>query len=257
MSFILDALRKSEHDRQDRTGPDLAHVRVAHDGEGIPRWVVILGALLTLNLVVIVTVSLWNRDEPPTTAQSPQPSPERSAAAPYEAPSPAAAPVRQSPSPTPTAATPPQRNPASAAPAGQRAAAATDPRGEVRPLRDEAGTRPTTPAAAPAAEATGRPAPGSVIYEDTELAANDATESEGTAGDLPGINDVRARGVDVPDVNVEIHVYDTVAANRFVFINMSKYSEGDRLKEGPIVDEITPDGVILRHQGERFLLPRN
>ena len=56
---------------------------------------------------------------------------------------------------------------------------------------------------------------------------------------------------------VEIHVYDAVAANRFVFINMNKYSEGDRLKEGPVVEEITPDGAILEHQGQRFLLPRN
>ena len=48
MSFILDALRKSEHERQDRAGPDLAHVRVAHEGEGVPRWVIVLGALLLL-----------------------------------------------------------------------------------------------------------------------------------------------------------------------------------------------------------------
>jgi hypothetical protein len=38
---------------------------------------------------------------------------------------------------------------------------------------------------------------------------------------------------------------------------MNKYSEGDRLKEGPVVEEITPDGAILEHQGQRFLLPRN
>jgi hypothetical protein len=37
---------------------------------------------------------------------------------------------------------------------------------------------------------------------------------------------------------------------------MSKYKEGGTLDEGPVVREITPDGVILEYLGTGFLLPR-
>ena len=41
-----------------------------------------------------------------------------------------------------------------------------------------------------------------------------------------------------------------------MFINMEKHREQSRLDEGPVVSEITPDGVVLEHQGREFLLPR-
>jgi hypothetical protein len=37
---------------------------------------------------------------------------------------------------------------------------------------------------------------------------------------------------------------------------MRKYQEGETTKEGPSVERITPDGVILNQRGLRFLLPR-
>jgi hypothetical protein len=39
-------------------------------------------------------------------------------------------------------------------------------------------------------------------------------------------------------------------------VNMHKYVEGQSLSEGPTVERITPEGVILNRQGLRFLLPR-
>ncbi len=249
MSFILDALRKSEHERQDRVGPDLAHVRVARERDGVPRWVIILAALLLLNLAALLIMSLWDRDAP---AQEQAASPSASAPAepaPYLAP-PAARPVprRQQ---APASATPPET---------------TETRGEVRPLRNEAGPRePPIPIQTAAADRP--PAPGRVIYEQTALDRDDSTPARIMPAPGPGettdyaaiqsLNDARASGLDIPDINVEIHVYDATAANRFVFINMSKYGEGDRLKEGPVIQQITPDGVILQHQGQRFIVPRN
>jgi general secretion pathway protein B len=47
-----------------------------------------------------------------------------------------------------------------------------------------------------------------------------------------------------------------MSAGRFVFINSRKYQEGQTITEGPIVEEITPDGVILSNHGQRFMLPR-
>jgi len=51
-------------------------------------------------------------------------------------------------------------------------------------------------------------------------------------------------------------VYATIPADRFVYINNRKYREGTRLQEGPTVERIRRDGVVLNSQGTRFLLPR-
>ena len=75
---------------------------------------------------------------------------------------------------------------------------------------------------------------------------------------LPTIHEVRAQGlVSLPDLHVDIHVFSESARDRFVFINMTKHNEGSRLSEGPLIEEITPDGVVLSMDGTTFLLPRD
>ena len=70
-------------------------------------------------------------------------------------------------------------------------------------------------------------------------------------------NVLRAKGLlDLPDLHLDIHVYSGESADRFVFINMTKYRENGKLSEGPVVKQITPDGVVLGYQGTDFLLPR-
>ena len=59
----------------------------------------------------------------------------------------------------------------------------------------------------------------------------------------------------LPPLNIDIHSYDQRPAKRYVLINMEKYREGDYLAEGPQLIEILPDGAILEHLGERFILP--
>ena len=61
----------------------------------------------------------------------------------------------------------------------------------------------------------------------------------------------------MPELHVDIHVYSESPGDRFVFINMSKHNEGSRLSEGPLVEEITPEGVVLSMNGTTFLLPRD
>ncbi|MBT2969826.1 MAG: hypothetical protein B6D72_19140 [gamma proteobacterium symbiont of Ctena orbiculata] len=59
----------------------------------------------------------------------------------------------------------------------------------------------------------------------------------------------------LPAMNIDIHSYDTRPAKRYVLINMEKYREGDYLAEGPRVVEILPQGAVMEHLGERFILP--
>jgi general secretion pathway protein B len=60
----------------------------------------------------------------------------------------------------------------------------------------------------------------------------------------------------LPELHLDIHVYSEQPAERFVFINMSKYKEDGTLAEGPVVKEIVPEGVVLEHRGTRFLMSR-
>ena len=59
----------------------------------------------------------------------------------------------------------------------------------------------------------------------------------------------------LPDLHIDIHVYSENAAERFVFVNMKKYDEGNFLDEGPLIKAITEEGVVLEQNDISFLLP--
>jgi general secretion pathway protein B len=59
----------------------------------------------------------------------------------------------------------------------------------------------------------------------------------------------------LPVMNIDIHSFDSRPEKRYVLINMEKYREGDYLAEGPHLVEILPEGVVMEHMGERFILP--
>jgi len=56
MSFILDALKKSESDRQRQSGPALFEVKVAPPRTGLPPWAMAVAALL---VVVLHPAMAW------------------------------------------------------------------------------------------------------------------------------------------------------------------------------------------------------
>lgn len=53
MSIILDALKKSENDRQRQSGPALFEVKVAPPRTGLPLWAIAIVVLLGVNLVIV------------------------------------------------------------------------------------------------------------------------------------------------------------------------------------------------------------
>ncbi|MCB1723193.1 MAG: general secretion pathway protein GspB [Chromatiaceae bacterium] len=53
---------------------------------------------------------------------------------------------------------------------------------------------------------------------------------------------------------LNVHVYSDRPAERFVLLNMKKYREGERIAEGPTLEEITRGGVILAVPDGRFRL---
>lgn len=62
------------------------------------------------------------------------------------------------------------------------------------------------------------------------------------------------QGIDPFSVN--IHVYAANPSQRILFINNREYRAGEQTQQGPRVESIEPQGVILSYQGEYFKLPR-
>ena len=74
---------------------------------------------------------------------------------------------------------------------------------------------------------------------------------------LPSIGQLNFSGQQaLPELHLDVHVFATKPSERFVYINMRKYHEGATLEEGPLLERIRRDGVVLNFQGVRFVLPR-
>jgi hypothetical protein len=58
MSFILDALKKSEAQRQRADAPALYEMKMAPPRQSVPAWLLVLGGLLIINIGVLTVVLL-------------------------------------------------------------------------------------------------------------------------------------------------------------------------------------------------------
>src|SRR4051812_2217716 len=73
MSFILDALKKSETDRQRQTGPALFEVKVAPPKAGFPMWAIAIVVLLVINMVIVGWMLLRRSSKADEAAQNTPP----------------------------------------------------------------------------------------------------------------------------------------------------------------------------------------
>jgi hypothetical protein len=75
------------------------------------------------------------------------------------------------------------------------------------------------------------------------------------AGELPKLRELplETRAA-IPPLEINVHAFAPARDERMVMINMKRYGEGDRLREGPLLDAITPTGVVLVFEGKRFQL---
>jgi general secretion pathway protein B len=265
VSFILDALRKSEHERQRQAGPALAEVPVAPAKPRSNVWPPIVFALLLVNLAVIGVLMIRKSMREPV-----PPPPANAGVDSAPAPAPASpAPVAQAPVATvsPAASTPPMMRPAEPV-----TAARNEPQYSLE--AEATGDAPTLDpqmAAQAAAVPSGPPAVtrtpssrGSVVYESlpdsatvggpqyTPRPGGNRPAQDGGSG-LPSADQLSASGA-VPALNLDLHVYSTTPAERLVFINSHKYREGDTMQEGPVVRQITPAGAVIEYQGRSYLL---
>lgn len=236
MSFILDALRKSDAERQRAVTPGLADVRYASRRAKRNIWVPILVAVLAVN-AAFLAIQFLGRDEAPVNPAA-LPAPEAPAANPPVA-------VLPAPGPSPTDIRPLARE-----------AEYGEPLLEPDVVSDFAAPGPVpAPVVMEAAEPVAPVAPAA---GDAPAPPQPATPSRIVAGnELPSAEQLIASGeLNVPLLNLDLHVYSETPAGRFVVINSRRYKEGDKLSEGPQVESITSDGLILSNQGRRFTLSR-
>lgn len=224
MSFILDALRKSESERQRSQVPGIAHVPLAVARPTLPVWAIAVMAVLGASAVAMAGawwLALDARGERTAAAEPPA----RTALALPEPAEPA------QPVPLPRAAE----------------------------TRDDGALRAA--AAAPAAQPLQQSAAGAAVPR-AAAGAPRADESRRAAAppppaipvDLPSAADLVASGEDLPSLRLELHVFGAAPADRYVFINGKMYREGDTLREGPELVQIDQRGAALRHRGRDFLL---
>ena len=216
MSFILDALKKSEIERQRQSVPGLMDSRVAQRRSRLPAWAIALAVLLGINLIVL-TFALMRKGPP-------------------AAPAARAADTVMAPE---LAAPPPVAQ-------------------HFSPLDAAPVYAPEIPVAAPVTPVALQPSPPAarrVHHADPVLNEPDAGEPIEEL--LPSINEINLTGAQaLPELHLDVHVYATKPSERFVYINMHKYHEGATLQEGPALEHIRRDGVVLNYQGLRFVLPR-
>ena len=229
MSFILDALKKSESERQRQAGPALLEMRIAPPARALPAWAMVVGALLIVSVAVLAWMAL-------------RPAGQRAAGAPQRVTEVATGPVAPLAPATPAAAATSSAvatantnaNTAAAANA-VNAATAADPAAAANPA--DAGDTPANPA-------------------DTAPAVAPVPDASAPAGARGNLQNYAAVGGAVPELRLDLHVYAPNPADRYAFINMRKVREGDITPEGVQVRQITREGVVLEYHGAEFLLGR-
>lgn len=239
MSLILDALRKSESERQRTQVPGLlAHPQPATPAAVSPlpvRRLWWLGGALALGAVLLGV--WWPRASSPSSAEQPQPA--RAAVA-TSAPANAIASAVQAPATIsrPTDADVPRRlvlkPPAPAqrdsTPEDVARPAASQPSLPTPPLPAHPSTPPDAPLPIPAAAASRDAA----ILRVADLGSAERKQ--------------------LPPLKLSMHMWNEVPAQRFVIIDGTRLTIGERLGDVAIAD-IVSDGVLLDWNGRLLKLP--
>jgi general secretion pathway protein B len=245
MSYILDALRKSDQQRKRGAAPRLQTAPAAAVVRKQPPSVLYgLFALILLGAgIAIGWWRPWQPERPPSVGATIPEKPLESS------PSQAAAPPAPPLMAQETARKPAQEVPVQESkPAPQPAPAPADTIGERRvpaPAKAEARSRPPEAMTAvpkqEASAASKKPAGPGVAQpvQDEKLLV---------MADLPP-----AIRQELPTMSIAVHAYSSNPKDRLVSINNRMLREGDILQPGLGLEQITPDGMIFSYKGYRFI----
>lgn len=246
MSIILDALKKSERERQAGQVPGMSEV-VSETVIGRPRWLPWILALL--GLVNVGGVGYWLYRDHADQA----PAPPQINAAPTES----ASPPKEMPTQVPAITS-------------QTLGPAVDSRPSVEPAQVMSAPEPVLQRPAiPMPEHLMPPANPRPLAQEEEDPVDAELEAEGSArseslrpgnpvgSGLPMINDMpeafRSR---IPSFRITMFAYSENPQERFVIVNMKKLVAGDVLPGGVLLIEIRAENLVGELDGQKFLIPR-
>ncbi|OGI51366.1 MAG: hypothetical protein A3E57_01005 [Candidatus Muproteobacteria bacterium RIFCSPHIGHO2_12_FULL_60_33] len=233
MSYILDALRKSQQARQPGTAPRTGAVHNISLALPVSGWWLALGIVLLLGLLVGAYL-FWRS----AVGNLPGPPPEPVTSEP----------VAAAPAPTPTTPVASEK-PVSAPEA---------PAKKIIPVADLAEqAKLPVPITPPKKITTARPEKKSVANRRPQTGKTAVAAVPLITDDTPLLQQMpqdfqRA----LPSLAVTIHVYSHDETQRILFINNREYRKGSQIEGGIGVEDIVPDGVVLSYRGERFKLSR-
>ncbi|WP_374521587.1 general secretion pathway protein GspB [Hydrogenophaga sp.] len=240
MSYILDALRRADAERELGRVPKLNSPTVASAPERRPqdqarRRAVRLAAWLAgVAVAGVVVWWAWPADTPTDT--------------------PTNAPTSAAPAPANTVPVPPAppAPPADVAPPPAPQATAVVPL--LAPPPPPAPTKPATPSAEASAPATGQ-ATAAPSHAKTGNSANSAKGAE-PAETLPRLADLPAeQRAQLPALNLSGATYAENPALRMLIANGRVVQEGQEAAPGVVLESIGPRSAVLNHRGTRFRVP--
>ena len=263
MSYILNALRKSEQERQS-VEPDTVTSRILSHQPQHPRGSGKLIAALIITNLLIVAYFIWFTQKTPPAVKV-----ETTTLAPSEQ-IPPTQPVAKADALDSSAVRPDKTLPAAmATPAKSPSIAdivaaqkAPEPKPSVKPALAQ------KPVVARVKQVI--PVEQSVMPEDELLLEDEPHEDEPVEiasnypealpvknNDIPFLYELPAEfRRNVPPLAINVFVYAKEPAERFVMIDMVKYKSGQLIKDALELKEIRPDSLVVRYNGQTFQIKR-
>ena len=235
MSYILDALRKSDQQRQRGSTPTLLTVQTTPTNPGRPRYLLngVIAAVLISAGILVGWLQPWQNERAEPVASSPAASGSTRDVPPtsYGSAESPGRPQQEALRQPPTAAVEAENPPTRVTLTQQEPAFADDSSASPQPAPDTqsaaTGLLPVKPGAT--------------------AKASDEAEKVMALNDLPPT--IRR---EIPAIAIMFHAYSSDPAERRVMINGNMTKEGEALADGLGLQQITPDGVILVYKGYRF-----
>lgn len=242
MSYILDALHKSERERQ-RLAPPSIHTNHVIDDDKAPRlsapwskWLVMIGVLLA---GISATIIFWPQSYPPVPPQSARESNSIHTSLRHES-----APAKPVMQPSTATRLQPQATVAVNHDVSSAHTVAAPPVEPLRPHQNEPKNQPNAQQANTSKLIQITPSPPTTRQDVLAVSAN---------ANAPGIPQLPENIQQaLPAISIAGHIYSEASASRIVMINGKFVHEGESIASGLILETITPDGIILMFRGARF-----
>lgn len=269
MSYILNALRKSERERQAMVPDTVADRIFIHQPSRNKSSTLLIAGLIIINLGILVYFLGFSQKAPPPPMQSTTPIVKQELPNSETAwPSPAAT-GSSAPKTPPVSDIGKTQNPAPLTTLADKTAAVR--KQPLKPVKPAIAPPPPTESAKPAAvkveaapkkqtEPVKRIIPSPQPAAQTIEAAGDTVEKTAriqTRNDMPFLEDLPVEvSRSLPNLPINVFSYSSIPAERFVMIDMVKYIPGQRIKDQLELKEIREDSIVVGYDNHTFKIRR-